>query len=534
MSRQRLAVLALLVLLGPALTRDAKEEGPPAPPAGTWKLLMRGRDGSLRAVWLLAFEKKKDAWAGKVLAKGERWIDATVGDVAVAKGTLRFTLKTDELSLPCAVPLGGDAKAGTLRGLAMIKKTATPIELRRTALATLGSYDLAREALAREPLGFDAVGQALALIAQAEDNKAKPAEVRAWAEKAVRSAGLYGPGWQRDVLVSVADGLGDKKAYEGIALQYARRAERSLEGKEPPGVQKRVLATLSALLERMGKAEDAKAVQARIAKLDFRIKPVPFKGRKGKSGRVALVELFSGSQAASYAAADLALDALAKTYKPTELLALRYHAHVPSPDPLVCPESDARLAFYADAIGRALPKAILDGKSVVQVAGARDDAIDAYEELAGVVGPELEKQAGAAIKLSATRKGDKLSILAEVSGLAKPGDDVRLRLALVEDGVRYKGASGVGSHSGVVRHMPGGADGIVLKKKEGKTELAVDLAKLKKDLAKYLKEYGEKRPFADKEMPLELKSLRVVAFVQDDKSGEVLQAAQAVVPAGKE
>ncbi len=52
-----------------------------------------------------------------------------------------------------------------------------------------------------------------------------------------------------------------------------------------------------------------------------------------------------------------------------------------------------------------------------------------------------------------------------MSGLAKTGDDVRLRVALVEDGVAYKGASGLARHSGVVRHMPGGADGGVFYRK---------------------------------------------------------------------
>jgi hypothetical protein len=51
-------------------------------------------------------------------------------------------------------------------------------------------------------------------------------------------------------------------------------------------------------------------------------------------------------------------------------------------------------------------------------------------------------------------------------------------------------------------------------------------ASLKKKLADYLDKHAAKRPFPGKERPMELKKLKVVAFVQNDRGGEVLQAAQ--------
>src|SRR5207247_1179085 len=145
-------------------------------------------------------------------------------------------------------------------------------------------------------------------------------EVRGWAEKAIKAAGLYGPGWQRDILLGVAQVLGQQTGYEAIALPYAQRAERLLDDKEPPAVRKQVLEVLAGVLEKAGKAEEAKKVQARIAKLDFSIKPRPFAGRKGNSDRVVLVELFTGAQCPPCVAADLAFDALKKTFKPSEVV----------------------------------------------------------------------------------------------------------------------------------------------------------------------------------------------------------------------
>ena len=64
---------------------------------------------------------------------------------------------------------------------------------------------------------------------------------------------------------------------------------------------------------------------------------------------------------------------------------------------------------------------------------------------------------------------------------------------------------------------------------ELKKTFTVDVEELRKKLKAYLDKYGEKRPFPNKDRPLELKKLRVIAFVQNDKNGEVMQSAQVEV-----
>ena len=93
--------------------------------------------------------------------------------------------------------------------------------------------------------------------------------------------------------------------------------------------------------------------------------------------------------------------------------------------------------------------------------------------------------------------------------------------------------------------MPGGPAGFVLKEANSKQTATVDLIELKKQLTGYLEEAYKKRPTPDREgmesrrpfstdkLPLDLKNLKVVALVQDDKTGEIVQAAEVDLGAGK-
>jgi hypothetical protein len=60
-------------------------------------------------------------------------------------------------------------------------------------------------------------------------------------------------------------------------------------------------------------------------------------------------------------------------------------------------------------------------------------------------------------------------------------------------------------------------------------QATVKLGELRKQLEDYLKRTEEATGFPNKDRPLELKTLRVVAFVQNDETGEVLQAGQVEV-----
>ena len=71
-----------------------------------------------------------------------------------------------------------------------------------------------------------------------------------------------------------------------------------------------------------------------------------------------------------------------------------------------------------------------------------------------------------------------------------------------------------------------GPDGVAGK--EGKTEQTADVAAIRKELTNYLDEYAAKeRPFPyPKIRPMDLANLKAVALIQNDKTGEILQAVQ--------
>jgi hypothetical protein len=509
----------------------------PAPkgpfPTGNWKIRIPNlRAAGTRALWLVGVEKKDGKWVGRLVARAPGMGPTTLENLRLAGGELRFTLKAD-LKLPVRVKVRREGPR--LYGSIELRNEVMLVEMEKTALTSLDPLDLEREKLAKTPDGFEAVQVALHLLQASEARKVKPAEVRKWGERAVKSASLYGPRYQRQVLLLVAEVLSEEKGYENIAVQYARRAERSLDAsKESPQEKKAVLTVLASVLRKAGKGAEAKEALARIKKLDFRIKPKAFRGRKGKSNRVVLAELFTGSHSQFCVAADRAFNALGKTFKPTEVIRLCYHLGLPLPDPLASPASKDREDFYGEGAS-AVPTLLLNGKPAAPGGGDSGRAQEKYEQYVDAIAPLLEEPAKAQLKVSAVRKGKKIHITAEVDKLAEAGPEVRLRLVLVEEKVNYKGKNGETVHECVVRFMPGGRAGVALKtRKPLKKVYTIAVEDVREKLTAYLDKLAVKRPFPDKKRPLLLRKLRVVAFVQNNEENEqgikeVFQAAQAEV-----
>jgi hypothetical protein len=530
MARLRIALLAALVVTaaGVLAAQDTPKDQPA--PAGTWKIsLPTLEETGGRPVLIVKLTRTGGKWNGEIAASALRG-KSTLEKLSVSDKNkrMRFTVKAPTFTLPCEIKLPADRKTDKLYGETQFRKAPMPVEMERTTLTSLDQFDQNRDTLAREPLGIQAIGLALSLLREAGEKKVKPTEARAWAEKALKSAELYGPGVQRDVLLGVANVLGQQKGFETIALQYARRAERQLDEKEGPAAVKKVLGVLADVLEKAGKTDEAKTVLARVMKLDFRVKPKTYAGRKAKNDRVVLAEVFTSAQANPAVASDMATAALLKTFKPTEVAVIEYHLHFPQPDPLSCADAEERVGFYGKAVQR-LPLVLLNGKMSLPGGGGPEDAQERYDDYVEAIEPLLEDAPKAELNVSATLKGGKVHIAADVSKVAVKGDDIRLRLVLVEPTVSYKGLSGQTIHHNVARAMPGTPEGVVIKGKTTKKSFTVDLADLRKKLAAYLDKVAEKRDFPDKERPMNLKKLRVIGFVQNDANGEVLQAVQADV-----
>ena len=77
----------------------------------------------------------------------------------------------------------------------------------------------------------------------------------------------------------------------------------------------------------------------------------------------------------------------------------------------------------------------------------------------------------------------------EVSDLEETGDNVKLRMALVEPEIAYTGGNKVPLHHDVVRGFvgDGGVSGMALKEKSGRQVVTIDPAEVKKAIEAYLK-----------------------------------------------
>jgi hypothetical protein len=499
-----------------------------AAPDGNYKftLLVEGEEAT---PWIIRFENKDGKLTGEVAASQPRFAAGRFTDVTFKNDVLRFVFE-----------LKGKQKAGfegkvsvdgkMVRGVFMQGDHVLPAQLQSTVMTAFNPLDVYLDMLAQaDSTPSQVFHAAQVLLSHAGKNKAKVEDVRTWANRASKAAEPFGLLWQREMALRIGEILSQSEEYVPVALQYIRQAERMLQPGDKVAVQERTLSLLAGALTKAGKADEAKDIIARVEKLEA-VAPTKFPGRK-TGDRVAVVELFTGAECPPCVGADLAFDALGKTFKPSEVVLLQYHLHIPGPDPLTNSDTVARKRYYGNDIEGA-PSIFFNGKVQDFGGGTFGDAQELYQMYVEGLTPLVEKPARVKLKVSALLQGTRIAITAEASDLDDPGDKMRLRLALVEKEVVYRGGNRVPRHHHVVRALPGGADGIPLKEKSGKQTVTVDLDNLRKQLNAYLDEAAKDLQFPRKDRPLELKDLLVVAFVQNDVTKEILQAAQtAVVPA---
>ena len=386
-----------------------------------------------------------------------------------------------------------------------------------------------------------AIDAALSLIRSASKSKVTADEAKKLVRAIAKVAAPYGSPYVRAMEIEAGELLAKQKDLAGVAADLLGPISERAPAAEPLAAQVRLLGAYKSALENAGRAEDAKKVEGRLAALDAKLdadylakvppfKPAPFAGRKDKSAnRTAVMELFTGAQCPPCVAADVAFDSLVKSYAPTELVLIQYHMHIPGPDPMTNPTTVARWEYYSKLFPeeiRGTPSPLFNGKPRAGGGGGMADAEEKSEEYRAIVDPSLEKTTPLKLAGKATRTGDKIRIEVDLAG-AEPNEDLRLRLLLVEDTVKYVGGNKLRFHHHVVRAMPDGADGVAVKEKTMKHSASVDVASLRTDLTKYLVDFAENEvPFPSTARPLEMDRLKAIALVQNDKTGEILQAVQ--------
>ncbi|MDW8266600.1 MAG: hypothetical protein RMJ52_14845 [Gemmataceae bacterium] len=524
------------IVLGGAVWGISLAADAAARPNGTYKLTFFSNGP--QTPWLIRLETKDGKPAASVVSTEDGVPRTAVENLRLDGDRLRFDLKlpSQTFTFEGKVPT---AAAATILGSFALGNQVVPAQLEPTKLQKLDSFERNKELVDGDSPGTQIFTAVIDLIREAPRRQVPVEEVRRWASKAAKAAEAHGPRWHREMVTRLANVLATRETYVDLGLEYARQAVTLIDPTDEPTAQTRPLEVAIRLLRKAGKNEEAQGLEARLAKLEERadqeylkkmppFEPVKYAGRKGKSDRAVLVELFTGAQCPPCVAADLAFDAVRKTYLTRDVVLLQYHLHVPGPDPLTNPASEARSRYYEDEV-EGTPTILFNGKPKAGGGGPIAAAKEKYDEYREVIEPLLEEPARVRLQADVFRKGSKINISVTVSDLQKPGERMRLRLALVEEAVRYTGSNNLRFHHCVVRAMPGGPEGKALVDKNATIKAAIDLDELRQELIAYLDREAMREPFPNDRRPMEFQKLHVVAFVQDDSTKEVLQAIQVPV-----
>lgn len=381
-------------------------------------------------------------------------------------------------------------------------------------------------------------------LLKAEADLGQADEFRTLAEQWVAESKPYGDTWTATVWGTILKAAASSRALDNVTLDLAEAAEKAVGEGAPAQQRADIEYELADAAAAAGKADLAAAAAKRAAELDedYHEKVPPFKaekyqGRKDpKDDRVVLLELFTGSECPPCVAADVAFDALQQTYKPTELVTLQYHLHIPRPDPLTNEDTNSRAEYYKV---QSTPSTLFNGELEAAGGGGMTASNVKYDEYRKIIDESLASTKRASIDLDATRAGDVIQIKASAkaqspaepakSGASKKNDgekrpDLKLRLVLVEEMVRFTGGNALRFHHHVVRALPGGSEGIALADGQCQTEQTVKISDVRTALEKYVSEFQKAAAFQSPPPRIKLENLEVVALVQDDGDKSVWHA----------
>lgn len=360
-------------------------------------------------------------------------------------------------------------------------------------------------------------------------------EVKAIVDAWIADGQPYGPTWTTEQRVKAVGALLPQKEYAPLAFELAEAAEKSLGEGTTTRLREQVVEVLTAAADAAGKGEVATAARERLEKIHADgdaeysknvppFHPEPFARSEAGSDRVVLLEMFTGAECPPCVAADVAFDALIESTKPTDVVALQYHLHIPGPDPMTNPASEARAKYYQVS---STPTPFFNGQRTDKAGGGpMEYAEKKYGEYRERVDELVKGKKGASIELTAMESGEEITIKVNAQAEVPKDAKLKLRIALVEKSVRYIGGNGLRLHHHVVRDLPGGPDGIELKDGKHEGEIAIKLGEVRGRIEEYLSKFQETsgRSFSARPPVLKSKDLAIAAFIQDDQDKSVLHA----------
>lgn len=256
--------------------------------------------------------------------------------------------------------------------------------------------------------------------------------------------------------------------------------------------------------------------------------PIPREPEEVKpTGKVVLVELFTGAQCPPCAAADVAFDALGERYGVDEIALIQWHLPIPAPEPLVSPVAEARAKRKGI---RGTPTLVLDGTAVISGGGKADAAGDVFAKYEAKAKELLAAAPAATIRADAKLDGRHVALRAHASAADA---QLRLHAILVEGSLVFPGRSGILFHHRVARAALTPDAGVPLDEcSEAKPfTTRLDLDDVTLDLDACIARFETERPFRVRPTEIAGAELSVVLFLEDRASGAIAQAATVPVVA---
>lgn len=484
---------------------------------------------------------------GEIMRRSPLALDAYGGMIANAR---QLGISDDQLQQLCK---GFLAAAGTW-GPAMVAQTELNIGVqlamqRRLPETSLENLDRAEKLLSDEQKAtllpqIDMARSAAKIEIHLKDIRSKDAKVSAEAYDLLRDDLQLQP-YNHEVLLAVADyamkhdetDLAAKWLEDLVALPLLEQfvvESRSRDGK-PPGEPTPTDLLKELYKKRTGSEEGFSEYVEEVHRRRFQDvveeakskAPPPIDGKNDK--RPALIEIMTGMFCPPCVATKVAATALEQQYPPDRVIVLTYHQHVPGPDALTNSDNEERLTYYQ---GQGTPMVYVNGQQIEGVAGLLQQGTNAFAALRNVVDQYLAAPGYGKIDLQTTLADGAFTVTVNATDLPEPAlDGLRLRVAIAEEEVDMKAPNGIRTHNMVVREMLGGAKGAAPRRGELSFSHKMTIDELRKHVSDYLNSYEAGSRFNFPEKPLLMEKLRVVAWVQDERSRAVLVAAS--VPLGK-
>lgn len=268
-----------------------------------------------------------------------------------------------------------------------------------------------------------------------------------------------------------------------------------------------------------------------------------------RTNRTCLVEFFTNAyvgneQRGGAIGGAMGNQGVMSHFGPSECVFLSYHLSVPRLEPLVTPLGQ----FMAEWLGVNGPVAqVVDGVQPAPGMGKHRDAEMIYEITRDAVIGRLEQPSPLEINATATIDANALAGKVTVQGpaIGTPEDEALnplvVQVVVAERGVVFHGSSGVVIHRMLARGLAtrGPLSGVAYFPDENGTlafDFSRDLLDLQRENTDYLDslEQGQTRGGTRMGLRIEPRSVEVIVLVRDAKSGEVIQATQAVMDRAEE